>query len=171
MTFINRLAKSVSGLFKPSATKTATESAAKTVCVGTESEIKMHQTVTKLAKAYTPMIKFVGGRHPIPKQTGPMHSHPCAVNGLIPGSKDCVPVADFLSKLRPFVVVPFKTPGKAKAKSPVVPSSSGTNGKYVFANRPLEEDEVSSISQLPARFRYKPIDELESEAINGGGAL
>lgn len=139
----------------------------------------MRPTVTKLAKAYTPMIRFVGGRHPQIKHTGGVHEHPCTVDGLLPGSKGCTPAGEFLSHLKPFQVVPYRS-GKTGAKTGAASSAAGSaaaelaeknRSRYAFVDRPLKDHEVGSIFELPARFRYKPIGELEAEAIDTGGAL
>ncbi|QLG74623.1 hypothetical protein HG535_0G05060 [Zygotorulaspora mrakii] len=132
----------------------------------------MRPTVTKLARAYTPMIKFVGGKHPIIEHSGAIKAHPCSLGGLLPGSKDCVPVSEFLRNQRPFEVIPYKNANRPqKVKSSKSVSAGASKSQYDFVHRPLKDNEVSSISQLPARFRFKPIGELESETINNGGAL
>lgn len=138
----------------------------------------MRQTVAKLAHAYTPMIKFVG-KHPHIKHSGAVKEHPCATSGLLPGSQDCVPAGEFLTNLKPFKVIPYQS---SKSNGPVSGSTSPTGSasakiaetnksRYAFVDRPLQENEVGSIFELPARFRFKPISEVESEAINGGGAI
>lgn len=113
------------------------------------------------------MIKFVGTRHPIPKGTGEIHAHPCTVNGLLPGSKDCVNAADFLSKLKPFQITPYKDPKKASSSGSKNPSSK----KYQYVQRSLEANEVASIFDLPQRFKFKPLQDNEIDTINAGGAL
>ena len=129
----------------------------------TETVNKMNPTAAKLPKAYEPMIKFVGTKHPILKHnTDKILPHPCTVNGLIPGGAETVQVADFMKNYTPFQVVPYKN---SKANSSIAGSS-----KYQFTDRALKADEVSSINDLPLRFHYKPIDEAELEVINGGGA-
>ncbi|EDO14891.1 hypothetical protein Kpol_380p10 [Vanderwaltozyma polyspora DSM 70294] len=126
----------------------------------------MRQTTIRFAKAYTPMIKFVGTKHPILQhEAGVVMAHPCTMDGLIPGSKDCTSVSEYLSKLRPFVVVPYNNPNKGNIKAGA--KFTGTK----FTDRPLMAGEVSAISELPARFRFKPMDEAELDSINGGGAI
>lgn len=127
----------------------------------------MRSSTVRLAKTYSPMIKFVGTRHPIPKGTGEIHAHPCTVNGLLPGSKDCVNAADFLSKLKPFQITPYKDPKKASSSGSKNPSSK----KYQYVQRSLEANEVASIFDLPQRFKFKPLQDNEIDTINAGGAL
>lgn len=161
VTLIDRLAKSVAQVFNKS--KTTIKEPLVEQKLKLEEKIKpveMRSSGIKLAKAgaYVPSIKFVGGRHPIPSHSaaGP---HPCAVDHLMPGSAECSKISDVMSKWAPFTVVPYVNAKAAKAGS----------SKYVFVNRPLEKDEVASISELPARFRFRPIDEQEMDVINHGG--
>lgn len=137
-----------------------------------EKEREMRQTAVRLAHAYTPMIKFLGGRHPIIEHGGQTKAHPCTIDGLLPGSKDCLPVGEFLSKLRPFKVVPYNNSESGAKKSTSSSSGGATQhkSKYLYVDRPLEKNEVTSVSQLPQRFRFKPIDDNEADVINGGGA-
>ncbi|QLQ80028.1 hypothetical protein HG537_0D00280 [Torulaspora globosa] len=139
----------------------------------------MRKTVVKLAQVYTPMIRFVGGRHPQIKHSGGVKCHPCTVDGLLPGSEGCVPVGEFLSKQKPFQVFSYRS-SKSSGQSGVASSPAGSaaaelaeknRSRYAFVERPLKNNELDSIFELPARFRYKPISDLEAEAINGGGAL
>ncbi|SCW02953.1 LAFE_0F17920g1_1 [Lachancea fermentati] len=125
----------------------------------------MRQTAAKLAKSYTPMIKFVGTKHPIPPHASEIKAHPCTVAGMLPGSPECIPAGEFLSKLKPFKVVPFKGQG---ARNKV---GENSNKAYKFTDRPLKEDEVASIFELPSKFHFRPIDSAEMDAINAGGAL
>ncbi|VEU24232.1 DEKNAAC105395 [Brettanomyces naardenensis] len=43
----------------------------------------MKATLQTLAKEFSPLIKFVGGPHPIPKNVV-ITAHPCAPNNLLP---------------------------------------------------------------------------------------
>lgn len=88
-----------------------------------------------------------------------MLAHPCADKGLLPNSSECLPAGEFLKKLRPFKVVPYKT--KAAPKS---------DSRYAFTDRPLQEGELTDFSQLPSRFQFKGISDAEADTINGGGA-
>ncbi|SCU95580.1 LADA_0G16358g1_1 [Lachancea dasiensis] len=126
----------------------------------------MRQTAVKLAQSYTPMIKFVGTKHPVLKHAGSA-AHPCTVDGIMPGSEACQPAGDFLSKLQPFQVIPYKNKKASPGKSAAPQSGS----KYEFVSRPLQENEVSSIFELSPRFKLRPFDESEIESINAGGAL
>lgn len=126
------------------------------------AEQNMKPSAVRLAKAYEPLIKFVGTRHPIPKHDKVL-AHPCTIDGLMPGSKDTTPVADFLKNYTPFQVTPYKNP-KGSSGAPA-------GSKYQYTERPLKEGEVSSTAELPLRFQYKLIDEAELEAINSGGAF
>ncbi|SMN22752.1 similar to Saccharomyces cerevisiae YFR049W YMR31 Mitochondrial ribosomal protein of the small subunit, has similarity to human mitochondrial ribosomal protein MRP-S36 [Maudiozyma saulgeensis] len=127
----------------------------------------MLPTQVRLAHAYKPLIKFVGNKAALVdilkshnyEQTKP---HPCTINGIAPGSKDCLSVDDILSKQLPFKVVPYVN------KNPVTSSS---DNKYNFTPRGLKEGELNSIFELPKKYQYKPIDDLEIEAINNGGAI
>lgn len=121
----------------------------------------MRQSTVKLAKVYVPTIKFVGGKYPISSHIDEIKPHPCAVDGLLPKSPQCIPVGDFLSKLKQFVVVPYRNP---------LNINSSTNQKHAFTERPLKENELSSISQLPQKFKMRPMDDIEMDIINGGGA-
>ncbi|AMD19605.1 HCL546Wp [Eremothecium sinecaudum] len=116
----------------------------------------MAKTPKNIAK-YAQMIKFVGGRHPSLSH-GAAGPHPCTVDGLMPGSKDCIAPGDFLSKLLPFKVVPYSKPV----------TKPGTSQK-AFTNRPLKEGEVNSVFELPSKYRMKPMEEIEIECINNGG--
>lgn len=127
---------------------------------------QMKPTGMKFAKIFTPSIKFVGGRHTIKAHTGPIGQHPCTINGISPGGPECVPAAEYLKHHKPFVVTAYINPN---SKSKV--ADANQNGpKYDF-DRPLKENEVSSIFELASRFKYKPLDEIEMEVINNGGAL
>ncbi|SCU86339.1 LAMI_0D01640g1_1 [Lachancea mirantina] len=128
----------------------------------------MRSTAVKLAKSYTPMIKFVGTKHTFVQHGGEMKMHPCAADGLQPGSEECVSAADFLAKQKPFRVVAYKA-SQAPKKDGSRPTD--LHQKYAFKDRPLQENEVASILDLPARYRMPPMDELEIDAINAGGAL
>ncbi|CAI4061206.1 hypothetical protein SKDZ_06G1170 [Saccharomyces kudriavzevii ZP591] len=122
----------------------------------------MIATPIRLAKsAYEPMIKFVGTRHPFVKHASEVIVHPCATNGVLPGSRECIPASVFMENYKPFRVVPIKHGAK------IGHSASKTSP---FVDRPLGKDELSSIFELPARFQYKPINEKELESINSGGA-
>ncbi|AJP38548.1 AHL_G0017650.mRNA.1.CDS.1 [Saccharomyces cerevisiae] len=122
----------------------------------------MIATPIRLAKnAYEPMIKFVGARHPLVKHAAEIVVHPCATNGMLPGSKECIPVGKFMENYKPFRVVPIKHSAR---------TSLNSSKASAFIDRPLEKDELASIFELPARFRYKPINENELESINSGGA-
>ncbi|SCU87951.1 LANO_0D00606g1_1 [Lachancea nothofagi CBS 11611] len=126
----------------------------------------MRQTAVKLAKSYTPLIKFVGTKHPVLEHSGSVHPHPCTIDGILPGSDSCVSAKDFLSKLKPFEVVPYKT------KKPSQKPAGGNVGRaYEFVSRPLHENELASISELPVRFKLRPFEDVEMESINAGGAL
>lgn len=171
MSFLQQLTKSLSKLLTKPAKSTAER---------VEKELpEMRQTVAKLAQAYTPMIRFVGGRHPQIKHSGAVKCHPCTVDGLLPGSEGCVSAGEFLSKQKPFQVFPYRS-SKGSGKSGAASSSGDPAGaelaeknrsRYAFVDRPLKDHELDSIFELPARFRYKPISDVEAEAINGGGAL
>ncbi|CEP62989.1 alpha-ketoglutarate dehydrogenase subunit KGD4 LALA0_S06e08482g [Lachancea lanzarotensis] len=126
----------------------------------------MRQTAVRLSKTYTPMIKFVGGRHPLLQHSGSATPHPCTMDGILPGSKECEPAGDFHSKLKPFEVVPYKT-NKSAQKG----AGAKTGSNYTFTSRPLKENEVDSIFDLPTRFQLRPFAEAEIDSINAGGAL
>ena len=119
------------------------------------------------------MIKFLGRRDPaaMPVSTVPK-PHPCTLNGLMPGSSECLSVDQVLSKQLPFVVVPFNKPATKSTGSTSTTKSAAAGvaapSKYVYTERPLKDGELSSIFELPPRFRYKPIDEAEVDAINQG---
>lgn len=196
MSFLQRITQSVSKFLSkspPSTTSTPkravphTDNINSTSSINLESEKGSHNTVTtnnntteremrqtavRLAHAYTPMIKFLGGRHPVIEHSGQGKAHPCTMDGLLPGSKDCLPAGEFLSKLRPFKVVPYDNPGKGanKSASSSLGAATQNKSKYSYVDRPLEKNEVSAVSQLPPRFRFKPIDDNEADVINGGGA-
>lgn len=121
-------------------------------------EETMNPSAVRLAKAYEPMVKFVGGRHPVLKH-GKALAHPCTVDGLMPGSLGVTPVSEFLKNYKPFQVFSYKNPKSTSATS-----------KYQYTDRPLKENEVASTAELPPRFQYRPLDEAELEAINSGGA-
>lgn len=125
----------------------------------------MHASGVRLAKAmqYVPSIKFVGGRHPIVAHAESA-LHPCTVDSLRPGSAECSSINEIVGKWIPFQVVPYKNPQASKA-------ASAESSKYAFSDRPLQENEVASISQLPARFKMRPMDDIEIDAINNGGVL
>ncbi|CCE64207.1 hypothetical protein TPHA_0G03670 [Tetrapisispora phaffii CBS 4417] len=121
----------------------------------------MRQTVTKLAQSYTPMIKFLG-KHPVTKHPIEILPHPCTVNGLVPGGEGCLNPAEYLKNSKPFVVVPYKKQHASKTTA---------DGAISFTDRPLQNNEVSSIAELPAKYRFKPIEEKELECINSGGVM
>ncbi|CAI4062260.1 hypothetical protein SUVZ_06G1020 [Saccharomyces uvarum] len=122
----------------------------------------MIATPIRLAKsAYEPMIRFVGTRHPMVKHAPEAIVHPCATNGMLPGSKECISVSKFMENYKPFRVVPINRS---------VSASHGATKTSAFVNRALGKDELASIFELPARFQYKPIGENELESINSGGA-
>lgn len=129
---------------------------------------EMIPTTVRLAHAYKPLIKFVGNKESL-IQVLKSHNyeevkpHPCTMNNIVPGSKDCLSVTDILSKQLPFEVVPYINKNTS--------TQSATKGKYDFAPRELKAGELESVFQLPKRYQYKPIDELEIDSINGGGAL
>ncbi|CCH63003.1 hypothetical protein TBLA_0I03500 [Henningerozyma blattae CBS 6284] len=120
-------------------------------------------TSIKLAKAYSPMIKFLGAHPTFPPHPDTLVPHPMAANGILPGSSECIPAGEFLTKLRPFQVF--------KYQSTTQNSKQSSAGKYVFKNRPLESNEVDSVTKLPSWLRYKPIDQNEIDTINGGGVI
>lgn len=123
----------------------------------------MNPTSTKLAKqAYVPMIKFIGTKHPIIKHPDKIIAHPCSMNKILPGSSECISVEQYLKNTIPFKVVPFKS---------IVNQNAVGLGKYTYVERPLQENELASVLDLPLRFRPKPIDDLELDSINSGGAF
>ncbi|KAI3403604.1 hypothetical protein KGF56_003649 [Candida oxycetoniae] len=87
-------------------------------------------------------IKFVGGPHPIPKPY-PAKAHPFAPNGIIPG----------------------------KMGISTTVKSSFSISSYHNAN-PVQPQhgEFFARSELPERFRYKPVKDFEMEQIISGGA-
>lgn len=121
----------------------------------------MRSTYVRLAQQYTPMIRFVGGRHHHAPHPSEVLAHPCAENGLLPNSKDTVPAGEFLKNLRPLKVVPYKP------KS----TSTPTDSRYQFQQRGLQEGERAHFYELSPRFQFKGISESEMESINGGGVL
>ncbi|CDO93786.1 unnamed protein product [Kluyveromyces dobzhanskii CBS 2104] len=132
----------------------------------------MRASTAKLAKAvkYVPSIKFVGGPHPVVAHSAAESGlHPCTVDSLRPGAAGCSSVEEVLKKWLPFKVVPYVNANKSAAAKGSSSGAAAGSLKYVFKNRPLEENEVVSISQLPSRFKLRPIDEKEIELINGGG--
>ena len=162
MSFIQKLTTSVSKLLN------------KAPKVAEKQVPEMRQSAVRLAKAYTPMIKFVGGKHQIVKHEGAAKGHPCATDGLKPGSQGCVPAGEFLSKLKPVEVVNYRGSSSQPQKAASGKSTGAgdkNSSRYVFQNRPLKDNEVGSIFELPTRFRVKPISDIEAEAINGGGAV
>ncbi|MDC6271318.1 ribosomal protein S36 [Acetobacter pasteurianus] len=88
-------------------------------------------------------IKFVGGPHPIPKQPHAAKIHPLAPEGLIPGSV-----------------------GSSSG------SHSSTQTRSYHNSNPIQpkEGEFFSRSELPQRFRYKPIKDFEIDNVQSGGA-
>lgn len=129
----------------------------------TKVQTTMKPTLTRLATHYKPSIKFVGTRHTnFPKKTGSDMKtvpHPCSLNGVFPGSNECVPITEFLKKQIPLTIKPYVAPVQS-VKSP-----------YSFVNRPLGENEVDSIFKLPSRYQSRPIELDECDVINAGGAL
>ncbi|CUS24232.1 LAQU0S14e03158g1_1 [Lachancea quebecensis] len=126
----------------------------------------MRQTAIRLAKSYTPMIKFVGARHPVIHHTGGAGAHACALDGVAPGSSQCLPAAEYLKKLQPFEVVSYKVKSTPKR------GISGTDKRgYTYTDRALQENEVASVLSLPKRFRVRPLEDPEIDVINAGGAL
>ncbi|EJS43879.1 ymr31p [Saccharomyces arboricola H-6] len=122
----------------------------------------MIPTPIRLAKSvYEPMIKFVGTRHPFVKHAPEAIVHPCATNGMLPGSKECISASKYMENYKPFRVVPIKRSTSA---------SQAASKTSSFVDRPLDKGELASIFDLPARFQYKPINEKELESINSGGA-
>lgn len=136
--------------------------------VNNNNNKEMIPTTARLAHAYKPLIKFVGNKESL-IQIMKSHNyeevkpHPCTMNNILPGSKDCLSVTDILSKQLPFKVVPYVNKNVA--------SQSASKVKYDFVPRGLKPGELESVFQLPKRYQYKPIDELEIDTINGGGAL
>lgn len=126
------------------------------ILIQKDNNKKMIPTVSKAAKQYIPLIKFLGpdlkvdGTHTI----GP---HPMALNGISPNSPDCVSVKDFLAKQLPFKVVQYQS---AAIKTPSGNKSSATN-----------VNQLDSISQLPAWLKFKDISPNEIDIINGGGVV
>ncbi|KAM3160356.1 37S ribosomal protein YMR-31, mitochondrial [Lachancea thermotolerans] len=125
----------------------------------------MRQTVVRLAKSYTPMIKFVGARHPVVQHTGGAGAHACALDGIAPGSSQCLPAAEYLSKLKPFEVVSYKV-----KNTPKKGVSETDKRRLTFTDRALHENEVASVLDLPQRFRVRPLEDPEIDVINAGGA-
>ncbi|CCD23661.1 alpha-ketoglutarate dehydrogenase subunit KGD4 NDAI_0B06300 [Naumovozyma dairenensis CBS 421] len=127
----------------------------------------MKSSAVRLAKSYTPMIKFVGTKHPMIDHPNKIIPHPCTINNMLPGSQDCISVQEYLKNIKPFVVVPFKQTPKQTTKG----SGRDDASRYVYFDRPLKDNEVSAISDLPERFRPRTIDEIEVEFINNGGVM
>ncbi|KAH3900805.1 alpha-ketoglutarate dehydrogenase subunit KGD4 SCDLUD_002258 [Saccharomycodes ludwigii] len=128
----------------------------------------MNPTAVKLATAaksqwtYVPMIKFLGPKIHYDSSSKEIKPHPFSA-GLLPTSKDLISVPEFLSKQRPFKVVPYEK------KTATVKTTSKTDKQTTFTNRPLQDGEVSSINNLPLQYRFKPIEPLEMDIIEGGG--
>ncbi|CCF60082.1 hypothetical protein KAFR_0J00140 [Kazachstania africana CBS 2517] len=121
----------------------------------------MKQSLVRLAEFYKPSIRFVGGPHKFPAEVQPNLPHPCTPDtNLLPGSDLCLPASEYLSKVKPFVVVPYRN------------SQVGTSltERYKFVDRSLKDNEVASVNDLPLKFHLKPIEESEIDLINSGGA-
>ena len=164
MSFFQKITESVSKVFSKPAQALSPKAPNSSLADSFTPKTPLHHTpmrssYIRLAQAYTPSIRFVGGKHHHAPHAAQILAHPCAEKGLLPNSSDCLPAGEFLKKLRPFKVVPYKT--KAAPKS---------DSRYEFRDRPLQEGELTNFSDLPARFRFKGISESEAEAINGGGA-
>lgn len=122
-------------------------------------------TSVRYATHYTPSIKFVGTRHTFfpKKQAGDaITPHTCSLNGILPGSSECVPAGEFLKNQLPLVVKLF-----VMSK----PQGGTVKNAYSYVSRPLESNEVDSIFKLPPRYQNRPIDLQECDVINAGGAL
>ncbi|KAG0660588.1 hypothetical protein C6P44_003092 [Monosporozyma unispora] len=123
----------------------------------------MKPTLTRLATHYKPSIKFVGTRHTVfPKKAGEegkIIPHPCSLDGILPGSKECVPIPEFLKNQLPLTIKPYVAPIQI-VESP-----------YSFVNRPLGDNEVDSIFKLPPKYQSRPIEVDECDVINAGGAF
>lgn len=126
-----------------------------------EGTKEMRSTCVRLAQHYTPMIRFIGGRHHHTPHLNEIVPHPCAENGLLPNSKDTIPAGEFLKSFRPFKVIPYRS--RSETIQP--------DNRYKFHQRPLQEGEKSHAYELSPRFQFKGISEDEMEFINGGGAL
>lgn len=167
MTFIDRLTRSVTQILKK-----ARGSGVETLNKEIIKPVKMRASTLNLAKAvkYVPSIKFVGGPHPVVTHSAADAGlHPCTVDSLRPGAPGCSTVEEVAKKWLPFKVVPYVNSNKSASGKGSSTKAAGNSPKYVFKNRPLEENEVGSISQLPPRFKLRPMDEQEIEIINGGG--
>ncbi|GAV54665.1 hypothetical protein ZYGR_0AN01330 [Zygosaccharomyces rouxii] len=169
VSFFQRITQSVSKvLSKPTTSQSpkAPNSSVANSFTPSESVLEkdteeMRSTCIRLAQHYTPMIRFVGGRHHHTPHLNEILPHPCAENGLLPNSKGTVPAGEFLKNLRPFKVIPYKS--KSETFQP--------DSRYQFQQRPLQEGEKTHVYELSPRFQFKGISESEMEFINGGGAL
>lgn len=130
---------------------------------------EMIPTFAKCVQAYKPMIQFIGKKEALVEllkshNYEQIKPHPCTLDGLMPGSKDCLQVDEILNKQLPFKVIPYINQNKT---STIVHAS---DSKYNFPARELNDNELESVFQLPKKYQYKVIDEAEIDMINNGGA-
>lgn len=130
---------------------------------------------------YQPLIKFTFSNSDsleiIDSSASNSIIHPCSGSeNLYPNSSECISPKEWLEKFfKPLVIKKYTSVKKQEPVKASAPGKSNTadNTKYIVDSskfdRELKKGELSSLSQLPKQFQYKPLDEKEMELINGGG--
>lgn len=131
---------------------------------------------------YQPLIKFSFSNSDsleiIDSSASKSMTHPCSGSeNLYPNSSECISPKKWFENFKPLVIKKYTN---VKKQEPVKPnksskSTAADNTKYIVDSnkfdRDLKENELSSLSQLPKQFQYKPLDDKEMELINGGGIM
>lgn len=139
--------------------------------------IRTVSTSSRALYHYQPMIKFVYSHDSpleiIDAKAEESHVHPCSGSAnLFPSSGECLSVPEWQSKFfKPFIVAKYTSPVK-KPNSPVASTKSSVSTTTSFKfDRPLKENELASLSDLPKQLQFKKLEDKEIELINGGGIM
>lgn len=149
--------------------------------LSTSSIIKkqLFSTSNKSLYHYQPLIKFTFSKDDyleiIDSSASKSIAHPCSGSeNLYPNSSECISAKEWLTNFFKPLIIKKYTPKKQESNS-LKSKKSTDNTKYIVDSnkftRDLKPNELTSLSQLPKKFQYKPMEDNEIELINGGGII
>ncbi|KAL6938436.1 hypothetical protein ACO0OL_000976 [Hanseniaspora opuntiae] len=149
--------------------------------LSTSSVIKkqLFSTTSRSLYHYEPLIKFTFSKGDsleiIDSSSSKSIAHPCSGSeNLYPSSSECISAKEWLTNFFKPLVIKQYTPKKPESK-PAPSKNNADNTKYIVDSnkftRDLKPNELTSLSQLPKKFQFKPMEDNEMELINGGGII
>lgn len=140
---------------------------------------QLFSTTSRSFYHYEPLIKFTFSKGDsleiIDSASSKSIAHPCSGSeNLYPSSSECISAEEWSTKFFKPLVIKHYTPKKIASKQSQT-KNNADNTKYIVDSnkftRDLKPNELTSLSQLPKKFQFKPMEDKEMELINGGGII